>query len=320
MLVFIESENLEFLLREVEGILGIPIQRIVTDTRRRAAKAYMDRVIPEVLKEKVRSGELDVGPVVQGMVGIGHVLGYGRFEVLGSRLEGDDHDFLLVRMHRPYSIALGCVDPVAAFEALVGREMGLSYEEKGPDTFDIKAFPSPHPEEFKGRLTMRKYAYPEGNIHLEACPVCGAPILLGEYEWRLAEGLILHRDAGRRMVFFAPSVLEAIFDELERELGEDITRVVVEAQRRLTREGLYALRREDLEEELRTMLALRGLGGLRELEVSPRGMALVMENACLPPVVAGLAQGLFEDLHGDGTRVSWYTGEDGSFRVEVSPQ
>ncbi|MGQ9535656.1 MAG: hypothetical protein ACUVT4_00280 [Actinomycetota bacterium] len=320
ILIFIESENLGFLLHEVEGILGIPIQRIVTDTRRRAAKAYMDRVIPEVLKEKVHSGELDVGSVVQGMVGIGHVLGYGRFEVLGSRLEGDDQDFLLVRVHRPYSILLGCVDPVAAFEALVGREMGLSYEEKGPDTFDIKAFPSPHPEEFKGRLVMRKYAYPEGTIHLEACTECGAPVLLADYEWRLAEGLILHRDTGRRMVFFAPSVLEAIFEELERELGEDITRVVVEAQRRLTKEGLYALREDDPEEELRTMLALRGLGGLQKLKVNAQGLELMMENVCLPQVVAGLAQGLFEILHGDGTKVSWHTGEDGSLRVEVSPE
>lgn len=320
ILVFIESENLEFLLREVEGILGFPIQRIVMDTRRRAAKAYMDRVIPEALKEQIRSGKLDVGPVVQGMVGIGHVLGYGRFEVLDSRLKGDDQDYLLVRVHRPYSITLGCVDPVAAFEALVGREMGLSYEETGPETYEIRAFPSPHPEELRDRLTMRKYAYPEGNIHLEACSKCGAPTLLEDYEWRLEEGLILHRETGRRMVFFAPSVLEAIFGELERELGETISEAVVEAQRRLTREGLYSIAGEDPGEELRTMLALRGLGGLQELKLGADGMILDMENACLPLVVAGLAQGLFESLRGTRARVDWHAGEDGTFRVEVTAE
>lgn len=320
ILVFIESENLEFLLREVEGTLGIPIQRIVIDTRRRAAKAYMDRVIPEVLKEQVRSGRLDVKTVVQGMVGIGHVLGYGRFEVLDSRLEGDDGDYLLIRVHRPYSITLGCVDPVAAFEALVGREMGLSYKETGQDTWEIRAFPSPHPEEFKGRLLMRRYTYPEGDIHLEPCPGCGAPLLLREYEWSQDEGIILNRATGRRMVFFAPSVLEAIFDELERELGEDISRVVVEAQRRLTREGLYSIPAEDPEAELRTLFALRGLGGLRELKLGPEGMGLVMDNVCLPLMVAGLAQGLFETLRDAASRVDWSGEEDGAFRVEVTAE
>ncbi|WP_287155661.1 hypothetical protein [Candidatus Solincola tengchongensis] len=318
ILIFMESENLDFLLRELEGILGVSIERIVVDTRRRAAKAYMDRVIPESLKEQVRSGNLDVGPVVQGMVGIGHVLGYGRFEVLDSRLEGDDQDYLLVRVHRPYSITLGCVDPVAAFEALVGREMGLSYDAAGPDTYEIRAFPSPHPEEFKGRLTMRRYAYPEGNIQLEACPRCEAPLLLGEYEWRLEEGLILHRETGRRMVFFAPSVLEAIFGELERELGEAIPGAVVEAQRRLTRDGFYSLAGGDLTEELRTVLSLRGLGGLQHLELGPEGLLLEMENACLHPVLAGLAQGLFEALHGVDSRVEWEAGEGGGLRVKVS--
>ncbi len=318
ILIFFESENLDFLLREVEGILGIPIQRIVIDTRRRAAKAYMDRVIPEALKEQVRSGILGVGPVVQGMVGIGHVLGYGRFEVLEPRQDSDDQDRLLVRVHRPYSILLGCADPVAAFEALVGKEMGLSYQETGPQTYDIRAFPSHHPEEFKGRLTMRKYAYPEGDIRLESCSRCGAPLLLGDYRWLLDEGLIQHRETGRRMVFFAPSVLEAIFDELEREVGEDITRAVVEAQRRLTAEGLHSIRGENPEEELRAMLALRGFGGLRELTWGPDGVILAMENACLPQVVAGLTQGLYESAEGVGSRVDWQTGEGGSLRVEVT--
>lgn len=319
ILIFIESENLNILMREIEGILGVSIQRIVINTRRRAAKAYMDRIIPDALKEQVRGGRLDVGPAVQGLVGIGHVLGYGRFEVLGSRLQGDDRDYLLVRVHRPYSITLGCVDPVAAFEALVGREMGLTYRETGPDMYEIKAFPSPHPEEFKGRLMMKRYSYPEGDIHFESCTACGAPLILGEFAWDLDAGLIRHRETCRRMIFFAPSVLEAIFEELERELGETIPKVVIEAQKRLTRNGLYSLDQADPGQDLRARLALRGLGNLRELTLGEEGLSLYMENAAVPLMVTGLAQGLFEATYQRDSEVDWKIMEGDALQVKVTP-
>jgi len=319
IIIFIESENLEALFRGIEKILGMSIERIVVNTRRRAARAYMDRVIPEALKEQVRGSALEIGPVVQGMVGIGQVLGYGRFEVADYRMRGDDGDYILIRVEKPYSILLGCADPVAALEALVGREMGLSYREVSPEVYEIKAFPQSHPEEFKGRLTMRKYAYPEGDIRFRPCPQCGAPEELAGFAWDLDRGLIHNRRTGKRMVFFAPSVMEAVFGELERELGETIPEVVIEAQRRLTAAGLYGLDRENAQQDLREQLAIRGLGNLKELSLGERGLSLFMENAAVPLMVVGMAQGLYESLHGGTSRVEWSTGEGDSLSVEVKP-
>ncbi len=319
ILIFIESDNLETLLKGVEGILGVSIERIVINTRRRAARAYMDRVIPDILKEQVRSGKLDVGKVIQGMLGIGYVLGYGKFEVVDWRLKGDDDDYLLINVEKPYSVTLGTVDPVAAFEAVVGREMGFSYREVSNGVYQIKAFPSPHPEEFKGRLIMRKYAYGEGNIRFQRCNFCGAPTPLGEFTWDLDRGLINHRGTGRRMVFFAPSVLEAVFDELENELGETIPEVVIEAQRRLTREGIYSLDPSAPEKKLREQLAIRGLGNLASLSMGEKGMVLRMENATVHLMLVGLAQGLFESAYGVESEVSWEVLAEGGLEIKVSP-
>ncbi len=319
ILIFIESDNLETLLKGVEDIVGVSIERIVINTRRRAARAYMDRVIPDILKEQVRDGKLEVGKVIQGMLGIGYVLGYGKFEVVDWRVKGDDDDYILLNIENPYSITLGTVDPVAAFEAVMGREMGYSYQEVSPGVYQIRAFPSRHPEEFKGRLTMRKYAYSEGNIEYQRCNSCGAPTLLGEFSWDLDNGLIHSRETGRRMVFFAPSVLEAVFDELERELGETIPEVVIESQKRLTREGMYSLDLKDPEEGLRKQLALRGLGNLASLSVGERGMTMLMENATIHLMLVGLAQGLFEHAYGVESKASWEIVEEKGLKVEVFP-
>jgi hypothetical protein len=319
IIIFLESENLEELLKGVERILGIPIERIVVDARRRTAAAYMERVIPEGLKRAVREKKVEVKPVIEGMTSIGHVLGYGRFEVVDCRYQGDEEDFLLVRVENPYSVMLGSADPVAAFEALVGEEMGMDHEQVGPSTFLVRGFRSPHPEEFRERLRMRRYEYGEGDFSYEKCPSCGGPAFLSLYRWDLERGIITHRESGRRMVFFAPSVLEAVFGELERELGEEIPKVVVEAQKRFTAGGFYRLKGEEPAADLKFQLALRGIGLLSEFEESEEGLRLFMPNAAVPLMVVGLAQGLFESRHETGSRAEWKTGERGELEVRVIP-
>lgn len=320
IIIFVESENLEELLKGIEEIIGVPIERIVVNARRRTAAAYMERVIPDELKKAVREKKLDIRPVIEGMTGIGHVLGYGRFEVVDCRFQGDEDDFLLVRVEDPYSVMLGCVDPVAAFEALVGEEMGVEHEQVGPNTYLIRGFRSRHPEEFRERLRMRRYEYGEGDFHYERCPSCGGPAFLSDFLWDLEKGVITHRETGRRMVFFAPSVLEAVFDELERELGEEIPRAVVEAQKRFTAGGFYRMKGDDPALDLKFQLALRGIGLLSEFEVSEDGVHIVMPNAAVPLMVVGLAQGLYEARYGKKSESRWKVGERGELEVWVSAE
>lgn len=318
IIIFVEADNLRELLEGIERILGVPIQRIVLDARRRTATAYMKRIIPDELKRAVQGREVDVRPVVEGMTSIGHVLGYGRFEVVDCRYQGDEEDFLLVRLENPYSVALGSADPVAAFEALVGEEMGIEYQQLGPTTFLVRGFRAKHPEEFRERLRMRRYEYEEGDIQYERCNTCGGPAFLSDFQWDLELGIITHRKTGRRMVFFAPSVLEAVFGELERELGDEIPRAVVESQKRFTSSGFYRLKGDDPATDLKFQLALRGIGLLTEFEESAEGLRLFMPNVAVPLMVVGLAQGLFESRHETESEVEWRVGERGELEVRVT--
>ena len=51
------------------------------------------------------------------------------------------------------------------------------------------------------------------------------------------KGLILNRSNGRRMIVIGCITREAIFAELEKEIGEDISNVIIESQRDFVKTG-----------------------------------------------------------------------------------
>ncbi len=116
-------------------------------------------------------------------------------------------------------------------------------------------------------------------------------------------------------------LLYPVFKELGEELGEVVPRAVVEAQRRFTTGGFYTLEDITNEGDFRTQLALRGLGNLKELTMKRKGMRLRLENAVLPLIVVGIAQGFFEMGFGiDSSKADWEISEDGTLEAEVKPR
>ncbi|MDY6796546.1 MAG: hypothetical protein SWK76_14900 [Actinomycetota bacterium] len=113
--------------------------------------------------------------------------------------------------------------------------------------------------------------------------------------------------------------LEAIFGELERELGDTITKVVTETQRRFVRTCFYDV--EGMGKlDMRDQLALRGLGNLRELSSDERVLHVKVENIFLHLMVVGLVQGLYEQARVTDSRVEWELSDEGTLDIEVYPR
>lgn len=316
ILSLIENYNVVGLLKQVEDILGTSIERIILTTRRRASKAYMEKLWPDPLKEMVWRKEIDVEPLTRLLFTIAHSLGYGRFELVDFRYEQDDEDYIVIRMYNPYSIVLGISDPVAAFESLIGREIGATYEKIDEDVYEVRMFAAKHPQVFKGRLQMKTFDSAEGDIELEACR-CGAPRALKAFRWDLENGVITNVKTGRRMIFFAPTVLEAIFSELENELGASIPGAVIQAQRRLTLSGLYPFNEKTDGAVLRKQLALRGLGEIRDFSLDKDRLSVSARNVPINLLMVGLAQGIFEIANKAKSEVEWALSDSGDLQVEV---
>jgi len=193
----------------------------------------------------------------------------------------------------------------------------VTYREASSGIFEATVFRAEHPEEMRERLVARPYEYEVGTVTLEQCGTCGGPAGLSAFEWNMEDGTIRTRGSGQRVAALGPEMLDPIFTELENELGEAIPHLVVEAQRRYVRSGAYELEGLEREETARTELALRGFGDLREFNLFARGLRMRLDNACLPLLVTGLVQGLFERHFQTDSRAYWDLSARNSLEIEV---
>ena len=320
-MVFIETENLDPLFAGIEEIIGAPIEHMVITAGRRAYRGYLRSFVPEKVREKIRNREIDYEPIDAAFRDIGRINGVGSYKPVGRRYEQDENDYDTVSITEPHSVPLTVAAHVGAIELLTGVDQGFSYERMFPDLYHITSFPSPHSKELKERLWFHPHAHVDGDVELERCATCGGPKAMSSYQWYPDRGIVVNKVTRRRMAIQGDVLLDPVFQELQEELGDEVNRAVVEAQRRFTKSGFYTI--EDITDEgdFRTQLALRGLGNLKELSMRRKGMRLRMENAALPLIIVGLAQGFFEIGFGTGaTDVEWELSEDGGLEAEVTPR
>lgn len=318
-IIFTESENLDPLFRGIEELIGSSIEHIVIGCVRRTYRTFCKLFLPGNVSEKVWNGQLDVRSIHESFIKLSVPMGVGRFASVDMRCEGDDDDFNTVSVSEPYSLLMCAACHCGAVEAILGRDQGIRYCEIGPDLYHLTAFPSPHPRELKGRLRMERYTHSKGDIELERCSNCGGPKGLSGYKWFLDRGIIVDQSSRRRMTIMGPNQIDPIFQELESELGETIPRVVVEAQRRFTRTGFYAMGDYADVDEFRTGLALRGLGNLKELEIKRSGLRMRLDNAVLHLMIVGMMQGIFDAALQVESSVDWELSDEGRLELEVKP-
>jgi hypothetical protein len=316
-MLFCESDNLDALFGGIEEIIGMPIGRIVVESKRRVTKEYMEKLIPSWVRKLLYV----VGPklITRRITDIGRAYGYGEIELVEYRRRFGDADYLLLAVNDPYSLHLFQGDSMGGLEAATGRECTAEVKQEREGRYLVEVKVGTHPPELQERLQPRRYPLKPGNVRLERCARCGVPLDIARYRWDLARGTITDPRTGMRMAIFGPVGLEAIFDDLESELGETVSSTVIEAQRRYVRESLNPEEWLKGEEALRNMMALRGLGVLTDYGARDGSFTVTIRNACVPYLMVGIVQGLFELATGkENTSHSWSRAEDGDLTISIT--
>lgn len=191
-------------------------------------------------------------------------------------------------------------------------------EESG-DGHLITVTPGEEPEEeLVSRLQSERSPLKPGDIVFERCPECGLPPELEDYDFYLAEGVITDDSTGRRMAWPEIDGIDAVFRELEAELGEDFARPILEAQRSQTRSALGKEEAGRGYPYLRRFFALRGMGNLVRYEVRDDLLEASIENARPVLLVAGILQGIYEVFSDRESSCRYALFEDGTLEVAVS--
>lgn len=318
-MAFMETENFDPLFMGIQELIGVPITHILTDAARWSTLMYLSRVLDENTASVAQTDEKQARIALEVMFEVSRVLGYGNPSLVEMRFGEDAGDSLTIRYRDPFSIPLVAGTVAGTGGVFTGRSFGVTVEERSAGEIDITVRREERPEGLRSRLRVPPYRPREGPIRHSRCPSCDGPYNLRRYDWGSDDGIIRSTSTGRRFALIGPPIVEAVFAELEYELGESIPEVVIEAQRRFVRNGPYLLSEIHGEEHLREQFARRGFGCVESLEMGRAGMKLRLANAVLHTMLIGFAQGFYELAYGMESRVEWSISEDRLLEVEVRP-
>ncbi len=337
-MVFFESEPIDSLFRGIEELIGMPIEHIVIESRARDTRRYIERVFPPAVRSilegkggRLEGQGLDVSAeeretllatmrvITQSIIDIAKAYGYGEQRPGELWDQGGDYPWRNQYLRKPYSLLFLAADNLGSVEAFESTDMWVKFREIAREEYVTDVYPAEHPVGLKERLRRKRYDFKPGDIDYRKCPECGIPLEVGRRIWDLDEGTINDPDTHRRMAIFGPAAVDAIFEDLEMELGAVIPATVIEAQRRYIKTTWDTEQWNRSDDTFQRIISVRGLGNLVRFEGDHEHLTLGLENACLHLPMVGVVQALVELAYRiDESEVEWSKTDDGDLNITVS--
>jgi len=302
-----EREHMAEIFLGIEDKLGFPIDKIITEAKRKDAWVYVRDVLPPFLGRLLRFPPLRRF-AYYAMIKQASLIGLGKVKLLehrkGERLVG--------RIYPVYYHALFSGDAWGAFENFEGLTAELSYGFFGKELFiNIQASQDAPLEE---RLQLQEVPTIPARAGYKRCRVCGLPSELSNFRWEPETGRIFDDRTGEWLFIQGIRALNAVLRELEYELGEEIPHLVSE----LTWKYFRGLKSEhphffnDL-----AFMKVRGIGVPENESPSPGELedGVNILNGFNGPILAGMVAAV---CGGDDPVWSWETPAAGMIRVKVS--
>ncbi|MDD5748804.1 MAG: hypothetical protein PHP64_07160 [Actinomycetota bacterium] len=311
-LIFFESAAIDQLFPHIENLIGMPIDKIVIEGKARATRAYMEKSLLGIQGPLARL--IGLGRIIQTVITQAKIMGYGKTHIKEFSWT---KRYLVAQVENPYSLYLFCGDLLGAIEAVRRQEGNLSWEQVEPGKYEMRVFHAPHPPELSSRLMLKTLPRKNGDIELNRCPDCKLPLEISNSKWDLENGIIKHKDSGVRMAIFGPLEIQSIFDELAAELGEDIPRIIIEAQRMYTLSHMRPEWKNANKTDMRKWLALQGLGNLVDIEKADEGASVLIENPAIPLLTTGVASALYEFRTKRPCSYNWKITPDGVLSIDL---
>lgn len=278
--VFLERELVVEVFQGIQDKLGIPIDRIVMEAKRKDALLYADGVLTGVL------GILRWKPLRRSayrfLINQSAAIGLGHIELLdyrpGSRLFG--------RADPVYHRALFTGDVAGGFESIERKRAGvITREEDGWFILELRTTEEAGEED---RLIPVESKAVKTKAEYERCGSCGVPREISRFRWVKEKGQIIDTATGEWVFVIGRGGIGAVIRELREELGEEIPRLVAEHTRRFYRRLMEKQRGEAFNDL--SFMGPRGMGVPVPVNIADADPALGVSvfNPFNPPMVAGM--------------------------------
>ncbi len=319
--LLIEADFLTRLFGAVQDELDLPVQEMVFEAQRDAARNVIDADL---------SGPFSlarVGPLKRLTVKVFDRMAswcgqcYSRTHTYkpGSFSEG------VIR--NPFNRELMAAIITGAFESLEGKAYRHSYHREG-EAERIRVEPDPARQLAKKPPPVTPLK--PGSRRLERCPRCGVPLAMRDLKWMEEEGIIMDIRKGVRMVFLDFYATTVVLEELSSRLGVSFAPIVVDTQRafflrHIWEEFLSERRRNsplpprELYRTALDALALRGQGNPVGYALEGGVFSVDIENPFDRNLLAGFLSALYECAEGKVPRVGWEGKDEQTLRFILKP-
>lgn len=143
-----------------------------------------------------------------------------------------------------------------------------------------------------------EYEFSEKNIPKEFFDI---------FEWRIKEGLIYDKRTNKEQMLFTRYAIDATFNLLKRELGEDfISEAIFEGEKNYIKELLKGTTQE-IQNKLLTKkeFGIKGWGLLKEVKKGENSYTIQVNNPFNSEIIAGFLSGFFETKEGVELKTEW---------------
>lgn len=319
-MIFFESENLDRMWGEMSERLGVTqehLWEIAIETKSRATRAFLHRSLPWYVNLLARFAGYRT--VINAIVKQGLVMGYGKITVGGQYPERGRPERITVIVEDPYALPLFCGDFKGAAEVTERRDAALTYQALDSRRHQIDVTMGRRRLQEEELEWKEEAARKPGDVAYERCAVCGSPLDLKQFQWDLGRGIVRDTETGRRMALFGTASLEAVFEEIARELGDRVIGHIIDIERENTVSAMNVEEARSGYEGLRRRAAVRGFGMLTRLELDEGGLRAEVANPAVPVYLVGLAAGIFELATGKRGAWEWSLRPDGDLTIEITP-
>ncbi|MBN1289327.1 MAG: hypothetical protein JXA49_06805 [Actinobacteria bacterium] len=314
-IVMLHTGVYDKLFSQIEDWLGISIEHILFEAQRNISIALFDsfgRRLPGVsLFKKI--------PIWKRLI----VEGFNKVAILSgmsysATLEYEPGKYGLARLKNPYNIDLMAANIVGAFEFLEMVPFKHQITDEGGNNYLVEVHAAKEKPEISERLNVEKPVRISGKVPYEKCTLCRAPLIAASrLKWIEEEGKIIDTNSGSRVIMMDGFLLKTVFRELAKELGDEVTKLLVPAQRDWTVEhvellgnapGESALEGDEFEKAFKDYLKdlpVFGYGNPVSFVSSGSKVKVTIENPFDENVLAGTLQGLYEIFSKRECNVSW---------------
>jgi hypothetical protein len=235
-----------------------------------------------------------------------------------------------VYIRHPYNVALFNADIEGTYLVVREREVSTEVDTISGEeeiymyyaTVPDKRTPGIYREYMVDPPPITRVAEP---YRLDRCPRCGVPGQIAQFWWDPRDGIIVHKDTGKRVVVWPCYGIEKLIGTFVGQLGREAEALIFDTvkdyQKNSITTGGVGLTPDERLEFLESnrkgqyMVLLRHLAsmgyGHGDVEIIDASrIKITMTNPLLPLVASGLIAGMAEALEGKPVTVSWEEGPD----------